>query len=131
MRGLNKEIRRRYHDLLKSPEWRFFSGSVIAGRDGCEWCGEQDGLHVHHRLYRDGAMPWEYDQHEVAVLCKQCHNELHWIADDCWNELLRLDRPALELVLKFLRGIDTADDAKFAVVEATRRLGERKLATHE
>lgn len=35
------------------------------------------GLHVHHKYYKDGLLPWEYDNDALCTLCWECHEKLH------------------------------------------------------
>lgn len=40
----------------------------------CRFCGTQSRqVHVHHLIYRKGAMPWEYPDDELLCICDQCH----------------------------------------------------------
>ncbi len=34
-------------------------------------------MHVHHRFYIKGKLPWEYDDDALITLCNWCHWELH------------------------------------------------------
>jgi hypothetical protein len=34
-------------------------------------------LHVHHKFYVRGRLPWEYQDEELTTLCNWCHWELH------------------------------------------------------
>ena len=34
-------------------------------------------LHVHHKLYVLGRLPWDYTNEELTTLCNWCHWELH------------------------------------------------------
>ena len=47
-------------------------------RFSCESCGTSDKqLHVHHCRYIKGRKIWEYETHELDVLCEGCHKEAH------------------------------------------------------
>jgi 5-methylcytosine-specific restriction endonuclease McrA len=35
------------------------------------------GLHIHHRYYVAGKMPWEYPDEALVTLCWLCHEEIH------------------------------------------------------
>lgn len=67
-----------YSDLLKDPRWQRKRLEVLGERDWqCQCCNSKEKtLHVHHKHYRRGAMPWEYEPGELLVLCEQCHEEL-------------------------------------------------------
>ncbi len=38
-------------------------------------------LNVHHKCYRRGREPWEYDEKELITLCPDCHKELHELTE--------------------------------------------------
>jgi hypothetical protein len=43
----------------------------------CEACKVKKGtLHVHHKQYRKGADPWQYERSELMVLCHKCHYDV-------------------------------------------------------
>lgn len=65
-----------YAELLRKPEWQK-KRLEIMHRDNftCQYCGSKENeLQVHHRVYRKGAKPWEYDDFELITLCKNCHS---------------------------------------------------------
>jgi hypothetical protein len=35
------------------------------------------GLHVHHKYYQSGLLPWEYPNEALTTLCFICHEDLH------------------------------------------------------
>ena len=67
-----------YAELLKDPRWQKKRLEVLneAGWQ-CRYCssGERT-LNVHHKRYRAGAKPWEYESDELEVLCEMCHAAL-------------------------------------------------------
>ena len=66
----------------------------------CHRSKEHDGvvLQVHHPLYFNGRLPWEYAHTECEALCKGCHAEEHgkimpqsgwdWLATDDLGDIL-------------------------------------------
>lgn len=36
-----------------------------------------NGLHVHHKFYQKGKLPWEYENEALVTVCWHCHEELH------------------------------------------------------
>jgi hypothetical protein len=68
-----------YVERLKDPRWQRRRLEILSRADfACEECEARDRtLHVHHKLYRKGAMPWDYADHELAALCEQCHGSWH------------------------------------------------------
>ncbi len=64
-----------YAEKLKDPRWQKRRLHVMeAANFCCQSCyNEKKTLHVHHVLYRKGAQPWEYADHELKCLCEDCH----------------------------------------------------------
>jgi hypothetical protein len=64
-----------YSELLKDPRWQKKRLEIFE-RDNwqCRECGsKQRTLHVHHKIYKYGRSPWEYDNDCLLTLCEQCH----------------------------------------------------------
>lgn len=73
------DIRVRYEDYIKSPEWKQKSDDAKA-RAGfkCQLCGNRKELTTHHNTYRNlGHEPPE----DLIVLCWKCHKTFHEEAD--------------------------------------------------
>lgn len=34
-------------------------------------------LHIHHKYYQKGKLPWEYPDEALVTLCWSCHESLH------------------------------------------------------
>lgn len=75
-----------YAEKLKDKRWLDLRAKFIKFRSDqerepqCDDCGEDTcgrALHVHHRLYRNGAEPWEYSFDELRLLCCDCHEQIH------------------------------------------------------
>ena len=65
----------KYSDKFKDPRWQK-RRTEIMNRDKftCRICGdEKNTLNVHHILYKKGAEPWEYEDHELLTVCEKCH----------------------------------------------------------
>lgn len=65
-----------YKQLLKHPFWQRRRLEIL-DRDKftCLMCGSTDKqLHVHHRYYIPGRMPWEYPEWAYMTLCFECHD---------------------------------------------------------
>lgn len=75
------DARAAYRRLLRSAEWQEFREAVLALDDStCASCGASGGsMHVHHRAYKHGRLPWEYAPREVETLCAACHAAEHGI----------------------------------------------------
>jgi hypothetical protein len=70
-----------YAEKLRDPRWRERRLEILErAQFRCEECGEEAvTLHVHHKVYRRGAEPWEYFDHELIALCEGCHADRHAI----------------------------------------------------
>jgi 5-methylcytosine-specific restriction endonuclease McrA len=68
-----------YQDKLRDVEWQRKRLEIFQ-RDGraCTTCGASTGeMHVHHKRYRRGMMPWESPADELTTLCADCHAVAH------------------------------------------------------
>lgn len=67
--------RTQYSELLRHPLWqqrRLEKLNATGWR--CEHCRRNDiELHVHHKEYVAGRLPWEYSNDELVTVCKNCH----------------------------------------------------------
>jgi hypothetical protein len=64
-----------YLKLLRDPRWQKKRLEIFdeAGWQ-CSDCGNTElTLHVHHKFYRRGLKPWEYDNSDLSSLCEVCH----------------------------------------------------------
>jgi 5-methylcytosine-specific restriction endonuclease McrA len=64
-----------YSELLKDPRWQRVRLKILE-RDKwqCQGCGEKEKtLHVHHKFYQVGFMPWDYNDEILITLCEECH----------------------------------------------------------
>ena len=68
-----------YAEKLRDPRWQRRRLEILNRTDfRCEVCASAEKtLNVHHKLYRKGAMPWEYSDRELAALCEDCHEVDH------------------------------------------------------
>jgi hypothetical protein len=96
-----------YGDLLKDVRWQKKRLEVLNERNWkCEGCGTMEGsFHVHHRRYRSGAKPWEYDSSELRVLCEECHTNLHRVQPLLDETLLKLSSPNVLRVLGYAQAL--------------------------
>ena len=68
-----------YSDQLKHPRWKEVQ-SLILERDNykCQECGiESKNLHVHHKIYIENRMAWDYHHLLLITLCPECHKKVH------------------------------------------------------
>jgi hypothetical protein len=68
-----------YRELLRDPRWQKKRLETLESAAwACERCMDSEStLHVHHKRYVKGRMPWEYARWELAVLCETCHEVEH------------------------------------------------------
>ena len=93
-----------YSEQLKHPNWQKKRLEMLTAADWCcTQCGTKEiTLHVHHKQYAKGRMAWEYQSHELEVLCEECHEKAHVISDELKFLLLQVDNTeALALLAGF------------------------------
>jgi hypothetical protein len=72
-----------YAEQLKHPNWQRKRLEMLeAAGWTCSKCGDKEKtLHVHHKQYVKGRKVWEYERHDLAVLCEDCHEAEHAMQD--------------------------------------------------
>ena len=83
--------KRIYSEKLLDPLWQQKKSSIqIRDQFTCKKCGDKKTeLHVHHRHYVNGRLPWEYPDELLVTLCKNCHAEEELYAN-IGNEMLQV-----------------------------------------
>jgi hypothetical protein len=67
-----------YEELLQRPEWQELRKMLVSAWPACMRCDARDReLHVHHRYYTPGVMPWDYPVTAFEILCDKCHAAHH------------------------------------------------------
>jgi hypothetical protein len=64
-----------YQEKLKDPRWQKKRLEIMQ-RDNfsCQLCGNRHfTLHIHHKSYKKGFQPWEYEASNLITLCEICH----------------------------------------------------------
>lgn len=64
-----------YAEQLKSPMWQKKRLKILQ-RDNftCLLCSDTETeLHIHHKEYKSGKKPWEYEDSNFQTFCKYCH----------------------------------------------------------
>jgi 5-methylcytosine-specific restriction endonuclease McrA len=92
----------------KDPRWQKRRLEIMekAGWE-CERCGSKDDtLNVHHKLYRRGADPWDYSDHELQCMCEGCHGRTHDIHEWLKTQMARLNETQLLCVLGYMIGME-------------------------
>ena len=66
---------RPHSDRYRDQRWKDRRLEILERDEfSCIACGDGDCvLHVHHRYYVSGRMPWEYPDNALATLCESCH----------------------------------------------------------
>ncbi len=81
MRILFKEhgAKPRYQDLLETIEWQDKRDEILQlDNFTCQVCKKSDKpLDVHHTYYNSKYLPWEYPNHSLMSLCRNCHESTH------------------------------------------------------
>lgn len=67
-----------YSEKLKDPRWQKKRLEILNRDDfTCTKCSDKETtLHIHHKKYKPGLDPWEYDNTDLATVCKYCHTIL-------------------------------------------------------
>src|SRR5262245_8350318 len=83
------KAQREYQERLKDPRWqRKRLGVLERAAWACEACGTKDSnLQVHHGFYERQALPWEYSDASLFVLCDHCHERAETIRAAVYREL--------------------------------------------
>lgn len=93
-----------YSELLKDPRWQKKRLEIL-NRDSWKCCQCSRGdktLHVHHKQYRRGAKPWEYDDSELTTLCEGCHDKRHRVSSRLTELMAHFGAADLEMMLGFV-----------------------------
>ncbi len=72
-----------YQEKLKHPKWQKKRLEILK-RDNwaCKKCGDVESeLMVHHKFYKKGIEPWEYNNDALVTLCINCHEDKHELLD--------------------------------------------------
>jgi hypothetical protein len=103
-----------YSTLLKDPRWQRRRLEILQRSDfSCEECGDNEStLHVHHRIYRKGAMPWEYQDHELQALCEHCHAGKTLYLAEIKSVVPWLSTEQLAQLCGYCQALCIADDCK-------------------
>jgi len=64
-----------YSELLMHPKWQRKRLEIMQRDDfKCQLCkDEETTLNIHHKEYKNGNKPWEYENDNFITLCKDCH----------------------------------------------------------
>jgi hypothetical protein len=95
-----------YWIKLKDPRWQKKRLKILERSNfTCELCDDTETtLHVHHKAYRKGADPWDYEDYELQCLCENCHETIT-IENNVFDSVLFEYKTSLEPNISFLTGI--------------------------
>ena len=67
-----------YQQQLQTPQW-IAKRLQIFKRDKflCRVCQSKTSIQVHHIIYVDGKMCWQYPNSLLITLCSACHKKQH------------------------------------------------------
>lgn len=77
----------------KDPRWQKLRlQKMEQAKFKCEHCEDDSStLNVHHKRYRRGANPWEYELWELECLCESCHEAHHELKNRLNAAVAQLD----------------------------------------
>jgi 5-methylcytosine-specific restriction endonuclease McrA len=111
----------KYKLLLQSDDWKK-KRMVILNRDGfkCTTCNCKRNLQVHHKIYIQGKNPWEYKDHCLITLCKDCHEKHHGVfkTKTIKNKSKENKKSKFEKMLRKLSPKDRAIQKKYDSIKA-------------
>lgn len=64
-----------YKEQLRDKRWISFRDKIIKRDKVCQLCGAKKKLQVHHTVYINGYMAWNYNPDDLYVLCDGCHKK--------------------------------------------------------
>jgi hypothetical protein len=104
-----------YAEKLRDPRWQRLRLEVMQrAKFACEKCSADDRtLNVHHKIYRKGADPWQYETSELECLCEDCHEEKHELIAALNEAVALLDHAYLEELVGYAEALA----AKFQCIE--------------
>lgn len=99
-----------YQRLLDDPRWQLRRLQILVQREyTCEECRYEsehgEDMNVHHRYYRAGAKPWEYEDTELVCLCRSCHADMTDELERVYRAIGRLSITDLPKVVAFAQSL--------------------------
>lgn len=91
----------------KDPRWQKLRLEKMQQANfACEHCEATDStLNVHHKIYRRGKEPWEYELVDLECLCEQCHEDHHELNNALKEAIAGLDRYAFHELLGYAQAL--------------------------
>lgn len=99
-----------YGALLRNPKWQKARLETMQRANfACEKCGDKDStLNVHHKNYKPGRNPWEYELSNFVCLCESCHEHIHEQKQMINNLLPYCDLDFSEIISGFVSDQDNS-----------------------
>lgn len=111
-----------YRDKLLDGRWEDFRKSYLR-RNGsfCRGCRRGDmPIQIHHLVYDPSREPWEYNDNEVAALCRECHAKWHKLMNSFRLVCSGMELMDLQMLigsLSVLLKLNSSRDAAFAIAQ--------------
>lgn len=72
-----------YQEQLNDKRWKIRAIRFKGLKNmTCEFCGAKKWdfkfLHIHHKVYKNNLMAWEYLDEDLICLCNDCHRKVHY-----------------------------------------------------
>lgn len=98
-----------YEQKLLDPRWISFAEGFrervkerIGGEEPeCYGCGKSGPLDVHHRRYFRDCEPWQYEDEDLILVCRECHKRIHAVSNEFYSWLISLE-PSSEYEARYL-----------------------------
>jgi hypothetical protein len=96
-----------FWEKYKDPRWQRRRLEVMQNANFCcEGCASAEkSLNVHHKFYRRGRDPWQYNDYELMCLCEECHETWHWVKENFNVALQGIDFAAYREVVGYAIGV--------------------------
>ena len=91
-----------YSEKLLDPQWQRKRLEVL-NRDQFKCCLCSDTkttLHIHHKTYEKGKLPWQYKLDNFQTLCKHCHLLAEFFKNEKETKLYENIIKNVELIIK-------------------------------
>ena len=118
-----------FFQKYKHPKWQAKRLSVLE-RDKftCQQCrSAEKTLHVHHKIYRKSANPWDYADSDLITLCEDCHDAAGECAKALKEAIAQMHPSQVERLLGVAEAMVADDACQAALDRAGREAGYEQL----
>lgn len=110
---------KQYTENLNTKEWREKKRFILK-RDNytCTECKSKSTLlHVHHKIYIENRLPWQYEDKHLTTLCETCHSWLHGnqtvkVLNEKKNKILHKEQSKKDIDLIKMQNMLSENDKK-------------------